>query len=89
MMLPFRKGTFLSAIFYQGIGCSVVAFFLSNVAIAKIGVNRTSSFTGVATVVSIISGAVLRKEAFTIFQIIGAVVIIAGVYIANAKSKNK
>ena len=40
-----------------------------------------------ATVVSIVSGAVLLKEIFTISQIIGAVVIITGVYIANAKSK--
>ena len=36
--------TFLTAILYQGIGCSVIAFFMSNIAIANIGVNRTSSF---------------------------------------------
>ena len=70
---------------YQGIGCSVLAFFLSNVAIAKIGVNRTSSFIGVATVVSIIAGAFILKESFT-RQIVGAAVIIIGVYTANAKA---
>lgn len=87
--LPVKEGTFLIAILYQGIGCSIIAFFLSNVAIAKIGVNRTSSFIGVSTVVSIVAGAVLLKEAFTAAQIIGAVVIIAGVYIANAKRKGQ
>ena len=85
--LPFNKGEFLIAILYQGIGCSVAAFFLSNVAIANIGVNRTSSFIGVATVVSIIAGAVILKETFTSMQIVGAVVIIIGVYVANSKIK--
>ena len=89
MTLPFREGTFLIAVLYQGIGCSVISFFLSNVAIAKIGVNRTSSFIGVATVVSIVAGSVILKEAFTIYQIVGAIVIIVGVYIANAKSKSQ
>ena len=83
--LPFREWGFMKAILYQGIGCSVVAFFLSNIAIAKIGVNRTSSFIGLSTVVAIVTGAILLKESFTLYQVIGAVVIIAGVYIANAK----
>lgn len=83
--LPFHNTEFLIAVLYQGIGCSVLAFFLSNVAIAKIGVNRTSSFIGVATVVSIVAGAFLLKESFTLWQIVGAVTIIIGVYTANAK----
>lgn len=86
--LPFHNPSFLAAILYQGIGCSVLAFFLSNVAIAKIGVNRTSSFIGVATVVSIVAGALLLRESFTIGQIIGAVIIIVGVYAANARPMN-
>ena len=81
--MPFRNRGFLIAVLYQGIGCSVLAFFLSNVAIAKIGVNRTSSFIGVSTVVSIIAGAVLLHEVFTIWQIVGTVIIVTGVYIAN------
>lgn len=84
-MLPFRNTGFLVAVLYQGIGCSVVAFFLSNVAIAKIGVNRTSSFIGISTVVSIVAGAILLREHFTIWQTVGAAVIIAGVYTANSK----
>lgn len=83
--LPFADKRFLVAILYQGIGCSVLAFFMSNVAIAKIGVNRTSSFIGVATVVSIIAGILVLKEHFSIVQMVGAIMIIAGVYIANTK----
>lgn len=81
--LPITSKEFLIAILYQGIGCSIVAFFMSNIAIANIGVNRTSSFIGIATVVSIIAGVVILKESFTLPQIIGVVFIVAGVYIAN------
>lgn len=83
LTLPFRDIGFLSAVLYQGIGCSVLAFFLSNVAISKIGVNRTSSFIGVATVVSIIAGVFILHEKFSVIQTVGAAIIIAGVYIAN------
>lgn len=86
IMLPFTDSAFVIAILYQGIGCSILAFLLSNVAIAKIGVNRTSSFIGVATVVSIIAGAVILNEPFSVYQIIGALVIIGGVYIANIRT---
>lgn len=83
IQLPFKEPAFLAAVVYQGIGCSIFAFFLSNLAIAKIGVNRTSSFIGIATVVSILAGALLLHEAFSAWQIIGAAVIVAGVYMAN------
>ena len=85
--LPFTNGSFLSACLYQGICCSILAFFLSNVAIAKIGVNRVSSFVGLSTVVAIVAGIVILGEPFTALQVVGAVMIIAGVYIANLKLK--
>ncbi len=83
--LPFKNSEFLAAVLYQGLGCSVLAFFLSNVAIINLGLNRASSFIGVSSVVSIIAGAVLLKENLTVLQIIGAAIIIAGVYVANKK----
>lgn len=83
LTLPIKNTNFLIAILYQGIGCSVLAFFLSNVAIAKIGVNQASSFIGISTVVSIIAGILILQEDFSIYQIVGATVIISGVYIAN------
>ena len=85
--LPFNAPGFLAAVLYQGIGCSVLAFFLSNVAISKIGVNRTASFIGFSTVVSILAGALLLHESFTALQTVGVAVILAGVYIANMTTK--
>ena len=86
--LPFTNGSILSACLYQGICCSILAFFLSNVAIAKIGVNRVSSFIGLSTVVAIAAGIVILNEPFSALQVVGTVLIIAGVYIANSSLKN-
>ena len=83
--LPFENTSFLIAILYQGIGCSILAFFLSTVAIARIGVNRTSSFIGASTVVSMIAGMIILQENLTLWQIIGAMIIVAGIYTANLK----
>lgn len=88
LTLPFRDRGFLTAILYQGICCSIAAFFMANTAIAKIGVNRTSSFIGVEAVVSVILGSLILKETLTKWQIIGSVIIIIGVYAANAKKKD-
>ena len=84
LFLPLRSRPFLSAVLFQGLGCSIGAFFLCNVALAKIGVIRTASFIGVSTVVSILDGALLLGERFTVPQAIGAAVILAGVYVANS-----
>ena len=84
LCLPLTNLAFLIAILYQGVGCSVLAFFLSNIALASIGVNRTASFIGISTVVSIVAGVTLLGETFSLMQTIGVAVILAGVYIANA-----
>lgn len=83
LSLPMTNKRFTIAVLYQGIGSSVLALFLSNYAIAKIGVNKTASFIGVSTVVSIVAGVLLLGEAFSGPQLIGAIVIICGVYTAN------
>ncbi len=85
LTLPLTAPGFLSAILYQGIGCSIFAFFMANVAIAALGVNRTASFTGVATIASIASGVLVLHEDLTPGQVIGSAVIMLGVYIANMK----
>ncbi|MBQ6395809.1 MAG: DMT family transporter [Atopobiaceae bacterium] len=63
--LPAQDTGFLVAILYQGIGCSVGAVFLSNVAISAVGVNRISALGGLATVVSISAGVLVLREPFS------------------------
>ena len=88
IVLPLHEKGFLVAILYGGICSSILGFILVNTAIALLGVNRTASFIGISTVVSIIAGVLLLGESFSMFQIAGAAVIIAGVYIANTKLQN-
>ena len=80
---PAAHPAVLRAVLYQAVGCTIGAFFLSNAAIALIGVNRAASFVGLSTVVSILSGVLILGERFSLFQSIGAAIIIGGVYIAN------
>ena len=82
--LPFRDRPFLIAVLYLGIGCSVFAFWLSNAAIEKLGVNRAASFIGVATLLSVLTGTLMLREPLTPVQIVGAILIVLGVYMANA-----
>lgn len=84
---PFANSALLTAVLYEGIGCSIAAFFMNNVAIVNIGVNRTSSFVGLSTVVTIVSGVLILHENFTVIQIVGAVVVVLGVYVANAAAR--
>lgn len=86
---PFHDPGFGRAVLYQGFGCSIGAFFMSNVAIARIGVNRASSFVGLSTAVSILAGVGILGELFSFFQIVGAAVIVGGVYLANARTKTE
>lgn len=81
--LPFRDRAFLVSVLYLGLGCSVFAFWLSNAAIEKLGVNRAASFIGVATLVSVLTGTLMLREPLTPPQILGAVLIVVGVYMAN------
>ena len=88
LCLPFRDTPFLISVLYLGIGCSIFAIWLSNLAIEKLGVNRAASFIGVATLVSVLTGALMLRESFTVPQIVGAVLIVLGVYMANAGERD-
>jgi drug/metabolite transporter (DMT)-like permease len=86
LRLPLENRAFLRAVLFLGLGSSVFGFLLSNLAIAKIGVNRTASFIGVATAVAILSGVAFLGETFTFAQTVGVVLIVAGVYVANRRA---
>lgn len=82
--LPFNHADFAFTVLYEGVGCSMLAFFLTNITIAKIGASRNASFAGISTAISIMTGILILHEEFNSLQFVGVVVIIAGVYIANS-----
>lgn len=87
LLLPIRHQAFSIAVLYQALACSVIAFFLSNFAISKIGVNKAASFIGVSTLVSILAAVLFLGEAFSQYQTFGAFLIILGVYLTNIPIK--
>lgn len=87
LLLPIRHQAFSIAVLYQALACSVIAFFLSNFAISKIGVNKAASFIGVSTLVSILAAVLFLGEAFSQYQTFGAFLIILGVYLSNIPIK--
>ena len=89
LTLPFKEIKYLYAVLFLGVFSSILAFFLSNIAIAKIGVNKTASFIGISTIVSIIAGNIFLEESFTVYQIAGAIIIVMGVYLANKNNSKK
>lgn len=83
LSLPFQNADFLLSILYLGALCSVVAFFVSTVAINTLGPNGAASFVGLSTVVSVFSGLVFLRESFSFLQFLCMLFILFGVYLAN------
>lgn len=83
LTLPVTKPIFGVTILYQGLGCSLIGYLLSNYALATLGVNRTASFIGLSTIISVLAGIVLLKEPFSPLQVLAAIFVLAGIYIAN------
>lgn len=68
---------------YLGVVSSVGAFMILNYGSSYVSVSEASIFSNLTTVISIVAGIVIVHESFTIWQIIGAVVIVVSVYIAS------
>lgn len=82
-------GSFWICILYLAVMSSVVAFIVLNYGSSLISVSEASLFANLTTVISIAAGVVVLGESFTVQQIIGAVMIIGSVYIANVDSSKK
>lgn len=89
LTLPLRDVGFLVSILYMGTLSSVLAFLLYNKGLALIGTTRASSFVGISTVVAVILGVLILGEPISIPKAVGAVLVLAGVYIANAQTASK
>ena len=68
---------------YLGILSSVVAFFMLNYMLSKIEATKSAVFGNLVTVVSIIAGILVLGESFYWFHIVGAILILLGVWGTN------
>lgn len=74
---------FIFSVLYLSVISSIVAFLLYNYATTKADVIKTSSFSNIIPVVSVLMGVTLLKEDFNYKQIICAFFIVLGVWGVN------
>ncbi|MGM0420061.1 MAG: DMT family transporter [Bacillota bacterium] len=73
----------LAAIFYLGLLSTVVAFFMMNYTLSRLPASQAAVFANLTTVISILAGVFLRNEPFYPLQVVGAAMIILGVWGTN------
>lgn len=86
-VLAFTNKTVLLCLLYLGVISSVVAFFCSNYTIHNLPVASAAAFASLITIISVIAGVFVRNEPFTITQLVGAVIILIGVFGVNLLTK--
>ncbi|MGF6906774.1 DMT family transporter [Fusobacterium sp. PH5-44] len=83
LLLPLQNKDLWIALIYLSCISSVGAFMLINHAVSYLSVSKISVFANVTTVISILAGVFILKENFNLYQVIGSIIIILGVYGAN------
>lgn len=68
---------------FLGLGSSVIAYWLWNIALTALGAGRTVLFSNLIPVFSSIEAAVILNESFTRIHIISMVIIFSGILLAN------
>lgn len=77
---PLSNSQAIVPLLYLGILSSIVAFFMVNYTISKIPVSESAVFANLCTIVSIFAGVVILKESFHWYDLVGAVMILVGVW---------
>ncbi|WP_160678125.1 DMT family transporter [Clostridium sp. C8-1-8] len=80
---PLKSRTFVISILYLGIISSIIAYFLTNFTLSKIQASKTSVFSNISTIVSIVAGVLILNESFHIYHFVGSILILTGVWGTN------
>jgi drug/metabolite transporter (DMT)-like permease len=80
---------FWGCIIYLAVASSVIAFMVLNYGSSHVSVSEASLFANLTTVISIVAGVIVLHETFTMQQVIGAVIIIASVYISSVEPRKE
>jgi len=73
----------ITSVLYLGVMSSVVAFLLINYTLSELPASQSAIFANLTTVVSIIAGVFIMHDSFELYKLIGAVIIILGVWGTN------
>ncbi|QZY53759.1 DMT family transporter [Crassaminicella profunda] len=88
-IMPLKEIKVIISILYLGILSSVVAFFLTNYNLSKLEASRAAVFANLTTVISVVAGVFIRKEAFSMYQFLGVCMILLGVWGTNYFGEKK
>lgn len=80
---PLEHPGFGWAVGYLALGPTIGAFFLQNLAIRHLGSTRYSTFIGVSTLTAVATAMLVLGERPGPAQLLGGLVILIGVYVAN------
>ena len=72
-------GRFVISVLYLGLCASVGAYFLSNYSLTRLPVARSTIFSNLSTVVSVLAGVVVMKDPFGWIHTLSFMLILAGV----------
>lgn len=78
----------ISSLIFLSVFCSLLAYYLWNIAIKKVGVKRTSNLILFLPIISILSGIICFGEEFYLNILLSASLIIAGAYFASYSAPN-
>ena len=70
-----------ASMIYMILGSGVLAFYLSNIGVSTLGPNRAVMFCNIIPLAGMIGAAVLLGEDIGFFQTVGALLVIAGVWL--------
>lgn len=71
------------SILYMSVFASVLGYLIQMVAIQRIGAPRTAIFINLVPIFTIIQSVAILGESITLFKLIGAAIVISGVYLAT------
>ncbi len=80
---PLFQWQVMMAVTYLGILSSVVAFFMLNYMLSKLEASKSAVFGNLVTLISILAGVLILGEDFFWFHIVGAFLILLGVWGTN------
>lgn len=81
----FVNPTFVGSLLFLALFCSCGAFLLINFAFSQISAARTTSFSNLTTVVSVLAGIVFLHESFSVVQLVAMGCIVLGVFGINQR----
>ena len=76
----------IGAIFYLGVGASVICFYIWNIAINILGAGRTALFGNLIPIFSSLEAVMILNEEFSWIQVVSMIIVFSGLLLANLRS---